>query len=196
MEGGPRRSFLTAAKGRHALGREILAYALLPLHCALGFLMYTGTHTLALALTNRLQLSGSFDDLGPAVYVQASVSILTAILLAVAALVLVPLLAGYYLRGAASGGMSWRVARVTGGQLLYWGWWKSSCRSACWAACDQRSRCSLPCCWAPHPGWRPNPCSPAPGGSNAPANRQAQSASTTSSCPSSRGNVKFTRPSA
>ncbi len=121
MEGGPRRSFLTAAKGRHALGREILAYALLPLHCALGFLMYTGTHTLALALTNRLQLSGSFDDLGPAVYVQASVSILTAILLAVAALVLVPLLAGYYLRGAASGGMSWRVARVMGGQLLYLG---------------------------------------------------------------------------
>ena len=119
MEGRPSRALLTAAKGRHALGREILAYALLPLHCALGYLMYTGTHTLA--LTNRLQLSGSFDDLGPAVYVQATVSILAAILLALAALVLVPLLAGYYLSGAASGGLAWRVARVTGGQLLYLG---------------------------------------------------------------------------
>ena len=59
--------------------------------------------------------------MGPTIYVQASVSILAAILLAVAALVLVPLLAGYYLRGAASGGMSWRVARVMGGQLLYLG---------------------------------------------------------------------------
>ncbi len=117
----PCGALLTAAKGRHALGREILAYALLPLHCALGYLMYTGTHTLSLALTNRLQLSGSFDDLGPTIYVQASVSILAAILLAVAALVLVPLLAGYYLRGAASGGLAWRVARVMGGQLLYSG---------------------------------------------------------------------------
>ena len=117
----PCGALLTAAKGRHALGREILVYALLPLHCALGYLMYTGTHTLSLALTNRLQLSGSFDDLGPTIYVQASVSILAAILLAVAALVLVPLLAGYYLSGAASGGLAWRVARVTGGQLLYLG---------------------------------------------------------------------------
>ena len=43
----PCGALLTAAKGRHALGREILAYALLPLHCALGYLMYTGTHTLS-----------------------------------------------------------------------------------------------------------------------------------------------------
>lgn len=116
-----RRSLLTAAKGQHALWREILAYALLPLHCALGYLMYTGTHTLSLALTDRLQRDGSFDDLGPALYVQASVSILAAILLAVAALVLVPLLASYYLRGAARGALAWRVARVCGGQLLYLG---------------------------------------------------------------------------
>ena len=103
------------------LRREILAYALLPLHCALGYLMYAGTHTLSLALTDRLQREGGFADLGPALYVQASVSIVAAILLALAALVLVPLLASYYLRGAAAGGLAWRVARVLGGQLLYLG---------------------------------------------------------------------------
>ncbi len=112
---------IEAGRRRVKLAQELLVYALLPFHCALGFLMYSGTHTLSLALTNPLQASDGFARLGLGVYVQASVSILAAVLLALAALVLVPLLASHYLRAAASGRLVGRITRITGGQLLYLG---------------------------------------------------------------------------
>ena len=75
---------------------QISVYPLILINIALGFLMFILSHQLILLIVGLIRRGGFTEHLGPFLYVQSFFSSAGAIILALAALILFPLLERYY----------------------------------------------------------------------------------------------------